>query len=258
MGWFKRSKKQEDESLEKQEAQNEVPPVQEKSHEMILKEQLEDEIAQLRNDIKIKLETLDTITTKLASVKEEYETVVSNLMSIKKEWNTKKNDIDSFSSKHDEITSKIESLKSQEKEILSILEPLQIEKNEILSKIESLKSEKNDVESEFQNTQTNLINAREGLQKLQSQTEQKKSEVGMVDKEVKFIENKLSTVGKNVDTKNIVEAASAIVASTNQKLHMAEKELEIIKKLLDKERKEHREAKNQLEKLRKSTTGKKN
>jgi len=128
MGWFKRSKKQEDESLEKQEAQNEVPPVQEKSHEMILKEQLEDEIAQLRNDIKIKLETLDTITTKLASVKEEYETVVSNLMSIKKEWNTKKNDIDSFSSKHDEITSKIESLKSQEKEILSTLEPLQIEK----------------------------------------------------------------------------------------------------------------------------------
>ncbi len=39
---------------------------------------------------------------------------------------------------------------------------------------------------------------------------------------------------------------------------MAEKELEVIKKLLDKERKEHRETKNQLEKLSKSTMGKKN
>jgi len=57
---------------------------------------------------------------------------------------------------------------------------------------------------------------------------------------------------------HIVEAASAVVASANQKLHMAEKELEIIKKLLDKERKEHRETKNQLEKLRKSTADKKN
>ncbi len=112
MGWLKRSKKEEG-SLEKQGSQNEEPSVQAKRHEDVIKEQLADEIVQLRKDIKIKLETLDSITTKLASVKEEYDTVVSNLMSIKKEWNAKKNDIDSFSSKHDEVTSKIESLKSQ-------------------------------------------------------------------------------------------------------------------------------------------------
>jgi len=35
---------------------------------------------------------------------------------------------------------------------------------------------------------------------------------------VKFIENELSSVGKNVDVKKIVESASAVVASTNQKL----------------------------------------
>ena len=59
---------------------------------------------------------------------------------------------------------------------------------------------------------------------------------------------------KNVDVKNnvgdesksVVEAASQIVATTNKRLQDTIKELEVIRQLLDKERKAHTETKKKL------------
>ena len=59
---------------------------------------------------------------------------------------------------------------------------------------------------------------------------------------------------KNIDAKNnvgeesksVVEAASQIVATTNKRLQDTIKELEVIRQLLDKERKAHTETKKKL------------
>ena len=45
------------------------------------------------------------------------------------------------------------------------------------------------------------------------------------------------------DSKNVVEAASQIISTTNKRLQDTMKELEVIRQLLDKERKAHSETK---------------
>ena len=69
---------------------------------------------------------------------------------------------------------------------------------------------------------------------------------------MKFIESELSTVGVKEENKHIVEAASAVVASINQKLKTTENELETVKKLLDKERKDHSTTREKIEKSKKN------
>ena len=49
------------------------------------------------------------------------------------------------------------------------------------------------------------------------------------------------------DSKSVVEAASQIVATTNKRLRDTMKELDVIRQLLDKERKAHTETKKKLQ-----------
>jgi len=49
------------------------------------------------------------------------------------------------------------------------------------------------------------------------------------------------------DSKNVVEAASQIISTTNKRLQDTTKELEVIRQLLDKERKAHNETKKKLQ-----------
>ena len=58
------------------------------------------------------------------------------------------------------------------------------------------------------------------------------------------------TKSKNMgedDSKNVVEAASQIISTTNKRLQDTTKELEVIRQLLDKERKAHNETKKKLQ-----------
>ncbi len=48
------------------------------------------------------------------------------------------------------------------------------------------------------------------------------------------------------DSKSVVEAASQIVATTNKRLQDTMKELDVIRQLLEKERKAHNETKKKL------------
>ena len=49
------------------------------------------------------------------------------------------------------------------------------------------------------------------------------------------------------DSKSVVEAASQIVATTNKRLQDTMKELDVTRKLLDKERRDHNETKKRLD-----------
>jgi len=72
----------------------------------------------------------------------------------------------------------------------------------------------------------------------------------LTPKERKFIQGEGSN---QKGSAGILEAASAVVGSLKSKLNMAQKELEAVQLLLEKERKEHEKTKQKLEKLKVST-----
>ena len=281
MGWFRKSKKVEEEKVaevipESELTKNsvETEEVQVKSHEEILKDQYQNELDYLQSEIHTKTENLESISKKLASVKEEYDLAVTNLMKTKKELHERKNEIESMGKGHDEILVKIGKSKlelenidkqfNQEKKKLEELDKVdtalaevkeELEKNKTESEsikkqilqsqqvFDQVKVKQNEAEIELQNTYSKLKNTREEVQKLQAQ----KGQVSLSKNDSQFIQNELAPEDQS---KNIVEAASAVVANMKHKLELAQKELEIIKKLLEKERKEHQETKSQLEEIK--------
>ena len=78
---------------------------------------------------------------------------------------------------------------------------------------------------------------REERKKLENELMQKRKEIESSIRELKFIQNEIAGVGKNKESTNVVDAASAVVASMKQKLQNTEKELDLVKKALEQERK---------------------
>ena len=68
----------------------------------------------------------------------------------------------------------------------------------------------------------------------------------LTPKEKEFIERDSSNQKSSA---GVIEAASAVVGSLKSKLNMAQKELEALQLLLEKERGEHEKTKQELEKL---------
>ncbi len=106
MGLFRRAKKEEIEQAEET-IEAPVEQVRIKSPEEIQKERLAGEIEYLEAEIKSKTIHLDSISQKLATVKEEYDQAVSLLMSSKKDMNEKRSEFDSARVHHEQILQKI-------------------------------------------------------------------------------------------------------------------------------------------------------
>ena len=83
--------------------------------------------------------------------------------------------------------------------------------------------------------------------KIDEELEQRKKELEVLKKRLSSIKN--SDIKNDVegDSKSVVEAASQIVATTNKRLQDTMKELDVIRQLLDKERKAHTETKKRLQ-----------
>ena len=65
----------------------------------------------------------------------------------------------------------------------------------------------------------------------------------------KLINSKSKIKKDDGNSKQILESASQVVASTNKKLQKALKELDMMKQVLEKERKAHNETKKKLKSL---------
>ena len=72
----------------------------------------------------------------------------------------------------------------------------------------------------------------------------------LTKKELAFIENELANIGKEGDTKKIMEAAGSVVASINSKYESIKKELEITKTAHARLKAEYESAKTELESLK--------
>jgi len=76
----------------------------------------------------------------------------------------------------------------------------------------------------------------EEREKLEKEITEKRKELEAGFRELKFIKDEMAKSSKNEGSDKIVDAASAVVASMNQKLQTTMTELKAVKEALEKER----------------------
>ena len=202
----------------------------------------------------------DSISKKLQLVKEEYNEVVGNLMHAKRE---QKNMMEKIQKSNNEYEGLKNGIKSLQEDLLKVNNEFR-EKNEKLGKvmeeykkysqvIQEINNSKKEVlelkveikkhNDELESVKTKTGNfpeinkMREEKKKVENELIQKRKEVESSIRELKFIQNEIAGIGKNKESTNVVDAASAVVASMKQKLQNTQKELDLVKKALEQERK---------------------
>lgn len=243
--------------------------ISQNSEEYVLKEQLESEVENLQKEFREKQEEITNVTQKIQTVKEEYSTTVSNLMLVKKELNQKRMELDVIQREYKETLEKVKNsqkikdskstnefnkteenltkIKEELEKITKKHEELKEEVSREQASLSSIRRQQVEAQKELDEANSRLYNAKEELNK----KDQFEDTSVLTPKEKEFIQgegtNQKSSAG-------IIEAASAVVGSLKSKLNMTQKELETIQGLLEKEREEHEVTKQELEKLKKSSS----
>jgi chromosome segregation ATPase len=274
MGFFKRLKKHdepEDVLIKKESDSTAV-----KNQDDVLKERSRGESDYLKKEIQTNTTHLNSILQKLADVKEEYDQVVGNLMASKKEMNQKKMEIDAIKKEYSELQARLGAAKLEHNIAKSTLDELNDANMELASirsqitqhkeEFEKLKSQPSEsqldldkmtekyeqVKSELAKARSEVDLARQQLQYLKDESDNKKQEIEITKKELKLLESDLSSTGRGGALKNVIEAASVVVAATNAKLQKAQQEIEVLKQAIERERTEHIKTKKLLGELEKS------
>ena len=202
----------------------------------------------------------DSISDKLQLVKEEYNEVVGNLMRAKREQKSVMEQIQKSNNEYEILKNGMKSLRE---DLLKVNNEFR-EKNEKLVKIMGEYKKHSQVIQEINNSKKEVLELkveikkhndelgyvktktgnfpeinkmREEKKKIENELMQKRKEIESSIRELKFIQNEIAGVGKNKESTNVVDAASAVVASMKQKLQNTQKELDLAKKALEQERK---------------------
>jgi len=262
MKWFGSSEKKESENYEKQylsRYKKQQKPKQKKNTSKNKKavEIKSDEENQV--EVKIQKKEPESLSTKFESVKQEYNITIKNLMDTKKVLNGIKEDIQKSNSEYADIISKtklarVELLKTnnelQEKTEGNAKIAEEYKKQNLLTEeisnskreLSEIKDEIKKYNSELESVRTNADNSpdfkkmREEKEKLENEIIQKRKDLDSGFRELKFIKDEMVKSSKSEGTDKIVDAASAVVASMNQKLQTTLTELNAVKKALENER----------------------
>ena len=239
MGLFNKFKK-ENKVEENDELINENNTVIEKTVDSNEKIELENKLNNLQEQIEEKNERLSTIIEKIELSKKEYDEIIGKIIQSKKELRSHSN-LDSNTNQKteaktqdmDKISKKISESKTKLKEIQG-----EILKNSKINEELEQNIKKN--EPVFSDVETQK-------KKIDEELEQRKKELEVLKKRLSGMKNSDMKNDVEGDSKSVVEAASQIVATTNKRLQDTMKELDVIRQLLDKERKAHNETKKKLQ-----------
>ena len=216
MGFLNRRKKQEE--------SDDHEKIDIKTTEEITHEQQSNEFQGLQSQISENETHLASITEKLELTKKEYQNVISDVMSSKKKLLEIKKQIQTAYADFD-------------------LAPKQEEYQKILVEITQSKNELTKIEKELETFNPQKLES----VKINEEFEQRKKELEII--KTKLINSKSKIKKDDGNSKQILESASQVVASTNKKLEKALKELDMMKQVLEKERKAHNETKKKLKSL---------
>ena len=103
-----------------------------------------------------------------------------------------------------------------------------------------------ELEQKIKKIEPVFSNSKEQKKKIDEELEQRKNELEVLKKRLIEMKNAGMKTEIGDGSKSVVEAASQIVATTNKRLLDTMKELDVIRQLLEKERKAHNETKKKL------------
>ena len=209
---------------------------------------------------KIETKNTDSISKKLQLVKEEYNEVVGNLMHAKREQKNMMEKIQKSNNEYEGLKNGIKSLQEdllkvnnefrekneklckvmeEYKKYSQVIQEINNSKKEVLELKVEIKKHNDELESVKMKTNNfpEINKMREEKKKVEDDLIQKRKKVESSIRELKFIQNEIDSAGKNKESTNVVDAASAVVASMKQKLQNTQKELDLVKKALEQERK---------------------
>ncbi len=264
MDWFKSSRGKKTEDYEKEYVtryKNDEKAKPKKKKASKPKKSIETESYETDQEIKIqtKKEDPEPLSTKFESVKQEYNITIKNLMNAKKELKNLKEGIEKSSNEYNDMISKVKLARAdllktnselQEKTVESISSTEQTKKQSALSQeindskreLSEIKEQINGYKNELESVRTKVDNSpnakkmKEERERLEKEIMQKRKELESGFRELKFIKDEMAKSGKKEGTDKIVDAASAVVASMNQKLQTTITELNAVKQALEKER----------------------
>ena len=220
MKWFRSSEKKESEDYEKKylARYKQLKPKQ-KNGTSKNKKDVEIELDEKNQDIEVKTRKKEpeSLSTKFESAKQEYNVTIKNLMNTKKELKNIKVDIQKSNSEYADIISKIK-----------------------LTREELLKANNELQEKTKADNSPDVKRMKEEKEKLENEIRQKRKDLESGFRELKFIKDEMTKSSKGEGSEKIVDAASAVVASMNQKLQTTLTELNAVKKTLENERKQRK------------------
>ncbi len=232
------------------------------------KEEMLASLEKLEFEVKEQNAEKDRLLERVRIVKEEYDATISNLMTVKKELNQKKLELDVAQREHKSILEKIRGLdriKDEEKEAEFVktegeLEKIKSELEEMTKEYDGVKEELAKGKSDLHMTRKQQIDVEKELEEANSRLYNAKEELDKKDEfqdtsvltpgEKEFIQGK---TGKDSNSARVIEAASAVVGSLKSKLGTAQKELDTVQNLLEKERQAHAETRRELDSLKSSS-----
>ena len=264
MDWFKSSRGKKTEDYEKEYVtryKNDEKTKPKKKKASKPKKSIETKSYETDQEIKIqtKKEDPEPLSTKFESVKQEYNITIKNLMNAKKELKNLKEGIEKSSNEYNDMISKVKLARAdllktnnelQEKTVESISSTEQTKKQSVLSQeindskreLSKIKEQINGYKNELESVKMKVDNSpdakkmKEERERLEKEIMQKRKELDSGFRELKFIKDEMAKSGKKEGTDKIVDAASAVVASMNQKLQTTITELNAVKQALEKER----------------------
>lgn len=236
------------------------------SDEYILKEELEAEVEQLQGRLRDGHAELEGVLGKLEKVRAEYDEIVTNLMLVKKETNQKKMELDTLQKKFKTVRTDrpegpvhaggladvsgaqaaLSRTQQDLRQAASQLAKVRSESAREQEQLHSVRSQRIQVQKEMEAATARLYNARQDLSRIQHGRAADGTLDALSHDEKLLVSSGMSRSG------GIIEAASAVVGSLKSKLSLAEEELEKTRQLLEKERQNHTETRNALDRLKKS------
>ena len=201
--------------------------------------ELEKVCAKLEEQIKEKNDRLKNIIEKIDLSKKEYDEIVGKIIQSKKELRSQV----SPESNTNQLT---EIVNQNMSEISKEIANSKIKLKEIQEEIKMKLEVNEELEQKIKKNEPVFSNSKEQKKKIDEELEQRKNELEVLKKRLTEMKNTDMKTNVDDDSKSVVEAASQIVATTNKRLQDTMKELDIIRQLLDKERKAHNETKKKL------------
>jgi len=262
MKWFRSSGKTETEDYEKEflaRYSKQQKPKQKKNTSKDKKSVKIELDEQNQVDGKTQKKEPEALSTKLESAKEEYNVTIGNLMNAKKELKNVKETIQELNNECDGIVSRTRSSRAELLKVNNELKEKSVESEKtvkehekqrlLIQEINDSKRELSEIKDEIKKCSEELESVRtktdnspdvkkmkEERKKLENEIIQKRKELESGFRELKFIKDEMAKSSKNEGADKIVDAASAVVASMNQKLQTTLTELNAVKKALENER----------------------